>query len=57
MYKAVTQYSVTGKRGGYTLQWIGDNCPTWVIGPKQTHAWYRYKKDAVNRAEELNKNI
>jgi len=55
MWKAITQYRATGERGGYTLQWQGPNCPTYVIGKNNTVCWYKFKKDAVSRAAELNK--
>jgi hypothetical protein len=41
---------------GYTHQWSGPGpCPTYIIGPHNTCHWYRYKRDAVKRAEEFNK--
>lgn len=55
MHKAITQYQATGEKGGYTLQWQGPNKPSWIVGPNNTHAWYKRKGDAVKRAEELNK--
>lgn len=43
------------KSYGYTHQWIGNNCPSYIIGPHKTCRWYRYKRDAVKRADEFNK--
>lgn len=38
---------------GYTLKNIGTPQP-WIVGPGQTCGWYRLKRDAVKRANELN---
>jgi hypothetical protein len=40
---------------GYCHQWVGPNCPSYIIGPQNTCHWYRYKRDAVKKAEALNK--
>lgn len=39
---------------GYSLKWIGENRPSWVIGPQQTFMWFRYKRDAVEAAKRYN---
>ena len=41
---------------GYSFQWVGPNCPSWVIGPAHTWAWFRYKKDAIERLAEFDYN-
>lgn len=56
--KIVTEYSITRKRGGYRLQWIGDgNKPSWITGVKGTFMWYKFKTDAVKSAEVYNRSI
>ena len=56
--RVVTEYSISGKRGGYRLQWIGiDNKPSWIVGIHGTFGWYKYKKDAVKYAEVYNRSI
>ena len=47
MFKVVTQYRAIGKRGGYVLQWVGSNKPSYIVGPNSTCCWYKHKKDAV----------
>jgi hypothetical protein len=39
---------------GYSLQWVGPNPPTWIMGPNHTWAWYRYKRDALAKAAIYN---
>lgn len=39
---------------GYSLQWIGKNPPSWIIGPNRTWAWYRYKRDAIEAVKRYN---
>lgn len=46
--------SVT-RRYGYSLKWVGENPPSWIMGTGHTWAWYRYKRDAVKAAERYNK--
>ena len=56
--KVVTEYSISGKRGGYRLQWIGsDNKPSWIVGIKGTFGWYKYKNDAMKYTEVYNRSI
>ena len=59
MFRVRTQNSITGKPGkreaGYCLQWVGENKPSYIVGPQGTCCWYKYKKDAIARAQELNK--
>ena len=56
--KVVTEYSISGKRGGYRLQWIGsDNKPSWIVGVNGTFGWYKYKKDAIKYAEVYNRFV
>jgi len=42
---------------GYTLQWVGPNCPGWVVGPSQTWAWFRYKRDAIEHLRQCGYNV
>jgi len=53
--KVVTEYSISGKRGGYRLQWIADNKPDWIIGIRGTFGWYKFKNDAIKAAEVYNR--
>ena len=46
--------SITRKYG-YSLQWAGENPPSWIVGVNHTWAWYRYKRDAVEAATRHNK--
>ena len=39
---------------GYSLQWVGANPPSWIIGANLTFGWYRYKKDAEKAADRYN---
>lgn len=57
MFTVRTQYSITGKRGGYTLQWMGDNKPTYIVGPKSTCCWYKHKTDALKACQTRNDAI
>jgi hypothetical protein len=57
MFKAMTQYAATGVRGGYVLQWQGDNKPNYIVGPNNTCCWYKYKHDAEKAAAEQNRAI
>lgn len=54
MFKAITQFKATGKRGGYTLQWQGANKPSYIIGENNTCCWYKHKKDAVRAEQQQN---
>jgi hypothetical protein len=56
MFKVITQYKATGKRGGYVLQWIGGNVPSYITGPNATCCWYKSKADAAARCEALNRS-
>lgn len=56
MFKAITQFKATGERGGYTLQWQGENKPSYIIGKNNTCCWYKHKADAVKAAESLNRS-
>jgi hypothetical protein len=56
MFKVITQYKATGKRGGYVLQWIGGSVPSYITGPNATCGWYKSKADAVSRCEALNRS-
>jgi hypothetical protein len=38
---------------GYSLKNTGKPL-SWITGPGQTFAWYKYKKDAISRANEFN---
>ena len=40
---------------GYALQWVGENKPSWIIGPCNTFSWYKYKRDAIKAAQVYNK--
>lgn len=40
---------------GYSLQWVGENPPSWIMGAKYTFGWYRYKRDAQKMADVYNK--
>jgi hypothetical protein len=31
------------RKYGYSLQWVGPNCPSWIVGPSNTWTWFRYK--------------
>ena len=56
--RIVTEYSISGKRGGYRLQWIkADTKPAWIVGIRGTFGWYKYKKDAMKYAEVYNRSI
>lgn len=56
--RTVTEYSISGKRGGYRLQWIKtENKPSWIIGKNNTFGWYKYKKDAMKYAEVYNRSV
>jgi hypothetical protein len=58
MFKVVTQYKATGVKGGYVLQWESLNtCPSYIVGKNKTCGWYKYKKDAVNSANNQNKQF
>ena len=39
---------------GYSLQWVGENPPSWIMGINHTWAWYRYKRDAIEAAKRYN---
>ena len=56
--RVVTEYSISGKRGGYRLQWINsDTKPSWIIGTNNTFGWYKHKNDAIKYAEVYNRSI
>ena len=55
MFKVVTEYSISEKKGGYRLQWVGANKPSYIVGDKGTCGWYKFKNDAVKAAESRNK--
>lgn len=55
MYNNVTVIKAIKRTYGYTLQWVNpNNRPSWVIGPKNTWAWYRYRRDAQKQADYYN---
>lgn len=54
MFKAITQFKATGERGGYTLQWQGENKPSYICGKNNTCCWYKFKADAMQAASRLN---
>lgn len=39
---------------GYSLQWIGPDCPSYIVGPQNSCYWYRYKRDATKRLDVVN---
>jgi hypothetical protein len=43
------------QRYGYSIQ--APPGTTWAKGPQRTFGWYRYKSDALKRAEELNRAL
>lgn len=52
--KIVTEYSVSGKRGGYRLKWVGTNKPSYIVGVHGTFCWYKFKSDAASAAANYN---
>lgn len=53
MFKVI---KAINKTYGYVHKWIGPGkCPSYIIGPQNTCRWYRYKRDALARAEDFNK--
>ena len=45
------------RKYGYSHQWVGPNCPSYVVGPQHTCHWYKYKREAIKRAEDFNKQF
>jgi hypothetical protein len=41
------------RRYGWSIQ--APPGTTWVIGPCRTFGWYRYKRDAIARADAFNR--
>ena len=41
---------------GYRLVWTGLEPLSWLIDGRHA-CWFKYKRDAIRRAEELNKGI
>ena len=56
MLRVITEYRATGIKGsrGWTLQWVGPNKPTWIVGLNNTCCWYKFKPDAVKAAAVQN---
>jgi hypothetical protein len=57
MFKVKTNYSATGERGGYVLQWQGPNKPTHIVGNNNTCCWYKYKHEAEKACGEQNRAL
>jgi hypothetical protein len=54
MFRVITQYKAQGIKGGYVLQYVGNNKPSWIVGKNSTFSWYKFRSDALKACEVQN---